>query len=522
MRRNRRRRALGVVLVSTSVIALLADPGPSLAAVIPPTPTNAAVCSGPMPGVPVITSISRTPASVNVTHRAKSVTFTIKATDSTQDISGFIVVLRLPAIPSQPWKVKMFRRTHGTAKNGEWVGSTSIPRGAYPGTWTIEEAIIYDAAGGNATYSALPGQSALPWMSTWPKTIKVTSTKRDRHAPRITSTVFTPTSVDTSVVARTIHVTAKVTDDLSGVSGPIRANASVQIDPMHAYFTSGILTLRTGTTTNGTYAGDLKVPTFVGTGRHRWSVGFYGFDAVGNPLFANRSHVFTVTSRSDFSRPVLKAITISPRSVDARNGRKNLTVTAKLTDTHSGVHAVNVTLSSPSGAQAYAVLTHKKGTTWSGRSFVARCSEPGVWTVSGVQAVDGAGNTLELTAAQVRAKHITPKLLVKALDWEPPSATVPRKVSHTGSVVVTFTEPIYWSDGTVDTTFAGLPAGAWTCKSPAGVVVECDGSSLIKTASFKPTGAFTFHQTYSMYSSANIYDAFYNGPMRFRADFRAI
>src|SRR5262249_5960250 len=161
------------------------------------------------------------------------------------------------------------------------------------------------------------------------------------------------------------------------------------------------------------------------------------------------------------------------KSVDATAKSKNVGVTVKATDTGSGVLFGTVTFTSPSGVRSTGgTLLRKAGApgsgTWKRSDSHPRRSEPGGWA-GGLSQTDGAQTTTNVTTAQLKTKHCSTNLTVKALDIQGPTASAPATVSHNGPVVVTFSEPTLWSGSTnpfsvFDAgTFSNVP-GTWTCK----------------------------------------------------------
>ena len=516
-----RTRSWVVATVLLTLVALFTVPAPTQAAVIQPTPTNAAACHikpALTPGTPVVTSLSRAPGSVDVRQHSKKVTFTLKATDATQDLWFFSIYVSGPNDDGEH-EVRLTHRTQGTARDGTWVGAWTVPPGTHPGAWHIWEIIAEDRGFGQSAYVYPTVDNALPWGKGWPKTLKVTS-KWDHAAPTIVSAVVKPAAVDTTAKAKSVLVTVKLSDPLSGVDGDITMYAD---DASQRHEVSTVLKLKSGTAKNGTYVGRLRIPTWAGGGTHRWALEYLFQDKLENQDDVTQGSI-SVTSRTDSSKPVIRSVSLSSVAVDARNGSQHVSVSMRVTDTHSGVDAAIAVLTPPEGDEFEVWLTRKSGTafngTWQGRFFVPRCNSAGDWKLE-VVAADVGTNYSGLTSAKLKAKHLPYKVSVQALDAEAPFASVPDEVPHAGSLALTFTEPIYWKDGTINTTFLGLPAGTWTCKSPAKVVVTCDGASLVQTASFKPTADFIVGHTYSISSFDNIYDQYYNGPMSFDAEFTA-
>jgi hypothetical protein len=532
----RRRRAFGVAIISAAVVGVLVDPGPAHAATIPTPP---AVCkTAYKPGKPTITSFAFTPGSVNVKGGPKTLSITVKANDvafmsnPAQNITSIGLTLTSPTIKGVTRTVYGYltKLTAGTAKNGTWKGTASVPKWTNNGTWKVTSLSVFDAGFGFTSYSP-----TTTWNNAWPKTLTVASTP-DVIPPVVKSLTISPTSVNTSAGTKTVSVTAKVTDNLSGVTGVfVTAQATV----LGKHWETGAFLLKTaGKTTNGTFKGKMTVPRWVGKGKHPWALSVEAGDQMFNTTsltnvqlkakhFANS---LAVTSTTDATKPTIKGLTFTPKSVDARKGPKKVAVTLKASDTLSGVGDAEVTFKSPSGytaSQSLGLSAGKPGSgTWKGVVTIPRCSEPGVWTVS-VSLTDNAQNSSAYTSAQLKAKHFTTTLTVQALDTTAPNSVVPATVPHASPAVVTFSEPTLWQ-GTTNPlsiydsgTFSSV-AGAWTCKNTAGTTVGCNADNAdVKTASFKPSSNFTAGHKYTISGFGGIYDTSGNGPTYVYGEFKA-
>jgi hypothetical protein len=532
-RGNRRRRALGIAVLSAAVVAVMVDPGPAQAATIP-TPPAACKTPTPTPGVPLMTSFARTPTGVNVTAGPKKVTFTVKAKDSTRNITSIGVSMQSPKISGvQRGSFAFLKRTSGTAKNGTWKGTATIPRWTNNGTWKITQVFLFDAGNGFNFYIPTGGGSR-PWNNAWPKAFSVKSTP-DVKPPTVSSLKLSTGSVDTSSKPRPITVTVKAKDNLSGISG-LGVGASVTIGSRN-FNTGTFLVRKAGTARNGTFKGTMIVPRWVMAGTHVWKLTLSAGDVAGNFLGLSAAQLkakhltstFKVKSKTDSTKPALKGLTYTPKSVDARAKSKTVAVTLKASDTLSGVSSARVTFTSPSGFPSTGFLVRKSGTpgsgTWKGKVVIPRCSEPGIWKVS-VGLTDVAGNSSRYTTAQVKAKHFSTTLTVKALDIQAPTASVPATVPHANPVVVTFSEPTLWQ-GSSNTfsvqdegTFSTV-GGTWTCKNASGTAVGCNNNGAnVKTASFAPTSSFTAGHKYNV-SGSGIFDTSGNGPTFVFSQFKA-
>ncbi|MDH2416852.1 calcium-binding protein [Nocardioides sp. CER19] len=152
--------------------------------------------------------------------------------------------------------------TRGTAADGVWTGSVTIPRGSIGGTWNITVATV-DRAGRQLTYlgpdayadettdgrvspnAALPGGAGA---------ITVLGTS-DTHAPQLVSASVDPTQVDTLNGPVSVHVSLHVTD----VEGVTEVQASL-LNAENLGAPGGSLVLASGTARDGIWTGDVVLP----------------------------------------------------------------------------------------------------------------------------------------------------------------------------------------------------------------------------------------------------------------------
>jgi hypothetical protein len=333
------------------------------------------------------------------------------------------------------------------------------------------------------------------------------------------------TIVDTTSATARVYVSVKVNDSRSGVLSV--GVAPYRVVGMHLYSSTSTLFKRTsGTAKSGTWTGSFVVPRWVGSGTHFWNVGVGALDAATNEANVLSQDLkseglvsrIRVRSTTDSSKPVLRGLTFSPASVDARNGNKTVKAIVTASDTNSGVQSASVTLTSPSGAESQSSAgstSDKSGVASFTISLpIGRCTEPGVWTAS-VDLYDNADNTTHYTTAQVVAKHLSGTVNVKALDTQWPAAVVPATIKPTATLPVTFTEPTLWKDATtqtaltvIDTSTAMAVAGTWACTNAASASVTCDANGAdVTRATFTPMTPFAAEHSYEVKStSGDIFD----------------
>jgi uncharacterized protein YjdB len=100
----------------------------------------------------------------------------------------------------------------GTTSDGTWNCPIDIPAGADPGTWKLF-ILVSDVGLSPRTY----GEAELA-AAGLPTGFTVVSPTPDQAPPTIQSLSLSPTSVDVSSGAKTITVTAQLSDDVSGIA----------------------------------------------------------------------------------------------------------------------------------------------------------------------------------------------------------------------------------------------------------------------------------------------------------------
>jgi serine protease len=127
---------------------------------------------------------------------------------------------------------------------------------------------------------------------------------------------------------------------------------------------------------------------------------------------------FEQTGAGDTTPPALESFSITPSTVDTSSSSQNITVTAHITDDLAGnagpgyfSSPSQVRFVGPSGKQS--VWTMLDGTrrisgtaqdgVYQATMTVPQYAEQGTWTVQGFLLVDQAGNSRNLTAADMQA-----------------------------------------------------------------------------------------------------------------------
>ena len=281
-----------------------------------------------------------------------------------------------------------------------------MARGVIPGAWQVRSVSASDVSGGSdyVSYDEL-GQRG------WKRDLTVRSTP-DLRKPAVTALSVTPAKVDTRGKAARVKVTAKATDNQSGVAFVAVELTRRTKGAMGTPATLVVLKRTSGTANNGSYVGYADIPRWVGT--DSWLVSVDAMDAAMNQVeYANAavakkkwSRSVSVVSGNDTTMPALTSAVPSPTTIKAA---QRVDVTAGAADAQSGVSSVMVTWQGDGGSLTVP-LTRTGGTpqdgTWTGKGNVFRClSGSGVWTPTAT-VTDVAGNVRKYTAEEAGALGI--------------------------------------------------------------------------------------------------------------------
>jgi hypothetical protein len=113
-------------------------------------PTNLQVTSNQDTQPPVLTSFTFSPMAVNTTTTSATVNLTAQITDN---LSGASEAYMYFTSPSGHQSIESgFSLTSGTALNGTWTGSATIPAYSEAGTWVVAYVLVFDYAGNTKYY----------------------------------------------------------------------------------------------------------------------------------------------------------------------------------------------------------------------------------------------------------------------------------------------------------------------------------------------------------------------------------
>jgi hypothetical protein len=377
-------------------------------------PTTLQVGSPQDTNPPSLTAFSINPGSVNTTAAPATVQLNFTATDDLSGVTGIQVSLLSPSGGSSQQASSSFAPSTTTTSSV----TITLPRGAEPGSWTVNGLFLTDAAGNSLTLdtNGINGKG-------FPTTLTVTSST-DNIPPVLTGLTVSPAAVNTSANAANVTVGFSATDDVSGV----KTVQVVFVSPTGVSTQQATVTLTPATSATGTVV--LNFPRLSEAGQ--WTLGtLYLADAAGNTTILDTAALaargfpttLNVTSATDTTPPNLTGFGFTPASIDIGVSAGNLPVSFQSTDDLSGVTAFQVTFISPSNnSQQSAGTTFAASTSISGSVLVhfPPGSETGTWTVGSVFLSDAAGNTRTLTAGNLAGHGFPTQLIVSNADSTPP------------------------------------------------------------------------------------------------------
>ncbi|NOT86402.1 MAG: hypothetical protein HOP02_16835 [Methylococcaceae bacterium] len=443
---------------------------------------------------PVLTNLSFTPISVDVTTGAATVTVNIHATD---DLAGIGYVYMNYNSPSNGQQGYVYLDLiSGTNLDGDYQGTLTIPKLAEAGDWVISYVSLADKTSNHSSV----GATQLTALGL-PTQLHVISTVQDVTPPQLDSFNFTPASIDVSSGQKMLTFTIGLSDDQAGVDFCTRGGYCYSFVTLTS--PSGKQSQRqypfyrpfaqlSGAVNRGVWQTTLTLPQYAEAGI--WSVSAFGVqDAVGNHQSYDKTVLqvkgfpttFNVSATpSDTQAPELNSLTFSPNFVDTTAADQAIKVTLGATDNLSGIPTNYDYWSTPNSqppifhfkkpSSTYSTLgaymqTRLSGTatngTYTGTLSLPQYSEAGTWLLSQVDITDAVGNRVSYDNAQLTAKGI-------------PTSVEVIKPSTTDDGIIS--DPA--TGGSVsDTTFgdrASISATGGVLNNPTGVSIDVLSTNL--------------------------------------------
>ncbi len=242
-------------------------------------PTSINVISNPDVTPPTLLGLSFSPASVNTTSAPQAVTLILNLADSPAGVVfpggsqlRFDCEIVSPSGKQTQWlSSDEFKLVSGTPQAGSWAGIFTMPQYSEPGTWTIQQLFLQDAANNseNLTGAAITALGFSP-------TVTVSDSSPDLTPPVLTNFTLAPQVLDTSIGPQTVVASLQATDNPAGVSfAPTAGDITFFYGPFVVNPTN-TLTLYTfcnqsaGTPQHGTWQCNITMPAFSAAGA--WTV----------------------------------------------------------------------------------------------------------------------------------------------------------------------------------------------------------------------------------------------------------
>jgi hypothetical protein len=171
----------------------------------------------------------------------------------------------------------------------------------------------------------------------------------DTTAPVLVDFGISPTVVDSSAASASVTLTARVTDDVSGV-----ASISVRFVSPSGVLRFGALSRVAGTSLDGTYQGTLVLPQFSEQGTWTFGVGNFD-DAAGNSLIVRLADMVAAGLPTSFQNQEGSPPSVAVTGVQAGASYEFGSVPAagcSVTDAEDGASSFAATLSPISGPRA--------------------------------------------------------------------------------------------------------------------------------------------------------------------------
>jgi hypothetical protein len=311
---------------------------------------------------PAILGVSANPATLSTCGTSASTRVLVHESDSS-GVNAVTVYLSGPS--GQQLSAPASLTEGGSAKNGTWAASITLPEYAQQGEWKIS--VESSDAAGNSAYTSAAQLAGAAYTSAVEQ-----SCAGDTTPPSITSVALNPESVDTSGGAREVTVTVQATDNLSGV-------ASVEATLSSGGQSHGAAaSLTSGSSLDGTWTATIDLPRWSRQGT--WELSLSAADKVGNSVSLSSAKLadegqpssITQTGEEDDTPPSVSGGSVSPNSINTSKHPVKVKVHVNASDAQSGVGYVIARFTSPNGEKTIS------GTG----TLTAGSSQDGEWTIT--------------------------------------------------------------------------------------------------------------------------------------------
>jgi Secretion system C-terminal sorting domain len=207
---------------------------------------------------PALVSFVTAPISVDVSTSSKIVTVTANLTDNLSGVRTVSANIKLPngstinSFGTLPLPL--------TALDGLWEMQFTIPKFTLGGPANIISLNAVDTAGNQITYSA----KSMPILGTIGDTIfTIINSNPDNVAPSLASFTVTPPSVNITLAAKSIAVTATASDNIAGVKS---ATITIRLPNNTYQSTNAVYDITSASTRNGRWDAMFTIPLLASPG----------------------------------------------------------------------------------------------------------------------------------------------------------------------------------------------------------------------------------------------------------------
>ena len=283
---------------------------------------------------PVLTGISTSVPTVDVSEGPQTIVVTVEATDNASGINrGWVLFRNTGENRSWAWYFAgQFNLTDGSSTDGVWEVEVDVPQYLGPGTWSLG-ADLYDNLENSST----------TYLST---SINVVNTgPADYQDPVIESVEISPQTIDPSVDGN-VEVTVELSDNLSG----IRYLWADMLLPNGDYLSDNVsyqTSFSPPITTKQSVVFNYPFSEFTPSGTyhlllHKITDGVIHeieADGITNPYPPGSTYTVTVNNpNEDLTPPELVSFQLSPDSVNVGDGTRFVTYEVEITDDISGLY----------------------------------------------------------------------------------------------------------------------------------------------------------------------------------------
>ena len=294
---------------------------------------------------PIMTSFNFTPASVDVSSSPANLTFSANITDNSSGVNNVIVTIQLP---NGTLITQNAALNSGTNLNGVWQTVFVIPQLSLSGTGNLLQMILFDNSNNPRSYSSIN----FPALGT-PTFTVINTNPPDNVAPVLVSFDIAPIPVDVSTSSKNITVTARLTDNLSGVR---TVSANIELPNGSTINSLGTLPLPL-TALDGMWELEFTIPKFTLPGTANIA-SLNAVDSSGNQITYTAMSMPAIgtfgttgfniiNSNPDNTAPSLTSFTVTPASVNITLAAQNIIVRATASDNIAGVKSASVTIRLP-------------------------------------------------------------------------------------------------------------------------------------------------------------------------------